>query len=254
VRLYLMNCGFIRARKNIYVPSVGKDTYIDSPMPVFLITHPAGQVLFDTGPNPEVFADPERIWGGLAKAFTPIGRGDSGVIDQLRKIGVAPGDIRYVVNSHLHFDHAGGNRFFPQAIFFVAAEELECARRPDLEGKGYIRSDWDVGSRYRPLEGELDLFGDGRLVILPLPGHTPGHQVLLVRLVHTGAVVLTGDAAPCRENFYQRVLARNNLDDEAARRSLERLRDLAVREKAMLIHGHDPEQWAGLRKAPDFYD
>jgi len=253
MRIYAMSCGYIRGRKNIYVPDVDKQVFIEAPMPVFLITHPGGNVLFDTGPNPEVFLDPEGVWGGLAKAFTPIGDRESGVVEQLGKIGFSPADIKYVVNSHLHFDHAGGNRFFPQAVFLAAAKEIECARNAELEGKGYIRSDWDIGLSYQAVEDELDLFGDGHLVIMPMPGHTPGHQVLLVRLEETGSVILTGDCVPCRENFHQRIVSRNNLDDETARETIERLHDLVAREKAMLIHGHDAEQWAELKKAPEFY-
>ncbi|MCF8024496.1 MAG: N-acyl homoserine lactonase family protein [Desulfobacteraceae bacterium] len=254
MRLYVMSCGRIRARKKIFVPNTDKHVYLDAPMPVFLISHPEGNVLFDTGPNPEVFSNPEAVWGGLSKAFNPIGDSDCGVVPQLNRIGFTPGDIRYVVNSHLHFDHAGGNRFFPNAIFLVAKKEIKCARSPEFQEKGYFSKDWDLDLNYQPIEEETDLFADGRLVIIPMPGHTLGHQVLLVRLKNSGTIVLTGDCVPCQENFNHRILSGNNLDDQAARNSIENLHDLAVRENAILIHGHDPDQWAELKKAPDFYD
>ena len=119
MRLYVMSCGRIRGRKTIFLPETPKDQYMESPMPVFLITHPDGNVLFDTGPNPEVFEDPASVWGGVAKVFQPIGDKESSVVAQLKKIGLTPDDVKYVVNSHLHFDHAGGNRFFPRATFLV---------------------------------------------------------------------------------------------------------------------------------------
>ncbi|MFH1092052.1 MAG: MBL fold metallo-hydrolase, partial [Pseudomonadota bacterium] len=125
MRLYLMICGYVRGRKNIYLPGAGRDEYVDSPMPVCLAVHPQGNVLFDTGPNPEVFENPAAAWGGLARAFQPLGNSESGVVGQLKKIGFSPEDIKYVVMSHLHFDHAGGNRFFTQAAFLVSAGEFE---------------------------------------------------------------------------------------------------------------------------------
>jgi N-acyl homoserine lactone hydrolase len=254
MRLYVMSCGRIRGRKTIFLPETPKEQYMESPVPVFLITHPDGNVLFDTGPNPEVFEDPESVWGGIAKVFQPIGDKESSVVAQLEKIGLTPDEVKYVVNSHLHFDHAGGNRFFPRATFLVTALELACARRPELEGKGYIRSDWDLPLDYRRVDGELDIFSDGLLVLFPMPGHTPGHQTMMVRLQRYGPIILSGDSVPCRENFEDRVLPRNNLDNEEAIRSVDRLHHLADREKAMVIYGHDADFWKTLKKAPEYYD
>jgi glyoxylase-like metal-dependent hydrolase (beta-lactamase superfamily II) len=249
-----MSCGRIRSRKSIYVPHVDKNEMVDAPMPVFLITHPEGNVLFDTGPNPDVFKDASAVWGGLAKAFQPIGDKESGVMAQLRKIGYAPDDIKYVVNSHLHFDHSGGNRFFPNATFLVSKEEIKCARRPDLEGKGYFKAEWDLPLNYHTVEGIFDIFGDERLVLYPLPGHTSGHLVMLIRLEKHEPIILSGDSVPCRENFEQRLLARTNLDNEKALRSMERLHELASKDKAMIIFGHDSEYWDSLKKAPSYYE
>jgi len=254
MRLYVMSCGSVRSRKKIYIPNAPKEEYMEAPMPIFLVKHPSGNLLFDTGPNPEVFINADAVWGGLAKAFQPIGDKDSGVVAQLKKLGFTPDDIRYVVNSHLHFDHSGGNRFFPDATFLVSQKELKCARRPDLQGKGYFRSDWDHTLDYRTVEGELDVFGDGRLIIYPMPGHTPGHQVMLVRLEKHDPILLSGDSAPLRENFEQRVLPRNHLNNEEARLSIDRLHELVAREDAMIIYGHDEEYWESLRMAPAFYE
>ena len=130
MKLYAMSCGYLRCRKVIFIPTADKGIVMDSPMPAYLITHPEGNVLFDTGPNPVVFDDAEKHWGRLAKVFRPLGDKESGVAAQLENIGVRTGDIKYVVNSHLHFDHAGGNRLFPGATFIVQREEL--ARAPGI--------------------------------------------------------------------------------------------------------------------------
>ena len=222
-------------------------------MPVFLITHPEGNVLFDTGPNPDVFEDAAAIWGGLAKAFHPIGDRESAVVAQLKKTGLGPTDVQYVVNSHLHFDHAGGNRFFPKATFLVSKKEVQCARRPELQGKGYVKDDWDLELNYRELGGMLDVFGDRRLIVLPLPGHTPGHQGLLVRLDNDGPFILSGDSVPFRENFEKRVTGRNNLDKEQTLTTIDQLREMVRKEKARLIYGHDQDYWDDLDEAPQYY-
>ena len=253
MRLYAMTCGRLRCRKAAFVPQASKEEFIEAPAPVFAITHPGGTVLFDTGPHPDVFRDGGARWGGLAKAFQPIGDEASGVVEQLRSVGIAPSEVRYVVNSHLHFDHAGGNQFFPDATFLVAKREFELARDPEYETKGYIRADWDHPLRYREVEGDFDLYGDGKLVVKPLTGHTFGHQILLVRLERQGTVILSGDAAPCFENYDQLTPSRTNMDDTLALQGLHRLHELAEQENALLIHGHDPSQWARLKTAPEYY-
>jgi glyoxylase-like metal-dependent hydrolase (beta-lactamase superfamily II) len=254
MQLYALSCGQIRCRKNVFVPDAPRDEIILAPMPVFVILHPQGNVLFDTGPHPGVFRDALARWGGLAKAFEPLGDEKSEILVQLESIGLRQGDIRYVVNSHLHFDHAGGNQFFPQSTFLVSKREIEFAKRPENEGKGYFRADWDHSLAHRDFEGPLDLFGDGKLSIIPLAGHTPGHQGLLVRLKKDGVIILSGDSAPCEENFSGAQIPRNHENAEQARKTIQDLRDLAAREKALLIHGHDPEQWKRIRKAPEFYE
>jgi len=254
MRLYAFSCGYIRSRKTVFVPDAPKEEFILGPMPVFVILHPRGNVLFDTGPHPSVFRDAYSRWGGLAKAFEPIGDDRSGILDPLDSLRIKPGDIRYVVNSHLHFDHAGGNQFFPQSTFLVSRNELEWARNPDHEGKGYFRADWDHPLSYQAVEGSCDIYGDGSLTIIPLPGHAPGNQGLLVRLEKQGNVILSGDSVPVEENFVSLKMPRNHLDAAEALHTVQKLHELAERESALLIYGHDPVQWEKIRKAPEYYE
>jgi N-acyl homoserine lactone hydrolase len=253
MRLYAMSCGRIRGHKRIFIPDAPREEVSESPVPVFYIAHPQGGVLFDTGPNPLAFENPEAAWGDLAKVFQARGGPESGIVGQLEMIGIKPQDIRYVVNSHLHFDHAGGNRFFPLATFIISAREWAWAQRPEMEGKGYNRLDWDHPCTVNLIDGEWDIFQDGRLIVFPLPGHTPGHQGLLVRLDESGPFILSGDSIPLEENLTRNLSARNNLDGEQARQTMDRLRDLRDREKAVLVFGHDALFWERLRKAPDYY-
>lgn len=255
LKLYAMSCGFLHCRRSIFVPSIDKNIFMDSPIPVFLITHPKGNVLVDTGVNPAVFTDAAKYWGGLAKVFQPIGNEDSGVVVQLKKIGYEPKDIKYVVNTHLHFDHAGGNRFFPKSTFLVQARELECARNPENSEKGFIRADWDDDSlQYSEINGEMDIYKDGSLTIIPMVGHTPGHQVLLVRLKNSRSIVLSGDSVPCEENFMESVTTRTNMNNDEALLSIKRLHKLVEEEGSQIIYGHDRFQWENIKIAPDYYD
>jgi glyoxylase-like metal-dependent hydrolase (beta-lactamase superfamily II) len=254
MRLYALSCGSVRCRKNVFVPDAPWEEIIVGPMPVFIILHPQGNVLFDTGPHPGVFQDALARWGGLAKAFEPLGDERAGILFQLETIGFRPKDVRYVVNSHLHFDHAGANQYFAESTFLVSKKEMEWAKRPENEGKGYFRADWDHPLAYREIDGGFDIFGDGSLVIIPLPGHTPGHQGLLVRLRKGGAMILSGDSVPCEENYLASKIPRNHLDGEQARKTVQYLRDLVEKEKALLIHGHDPGQWEKIRKVPVYYE
>ncbi len=254
MRLYALTCGYVRCRKNVFVPDAPREEIIEGPMPVFVVLHPRGNVLFDTGPHPGVFQDAFARWGGLAKAFEPRGDERSGILAQLEAINLKPEDFRYVVNSHLHFDHAGGNQFFPRSTFLVSRKEMGWAQKPENEGKGYFRADWDHTLAYQEIEGSFDLYRDSSLVIIPLPGHTPGHQGLLVRLKKEGAMILSGDSVPCEENYLGSKIPRNHLDEEQARKTVQNLRDLVEKEKALLIHGHDPGQWDKIKKAPDYYE
>ena len=253
MKLYSMKCGYLRVRKNVFIPKADRNELIDIPLPVFLVIHPRGNVLFDTGPHPEVFIDATARWGGLAKVFQPVGIQTDGVISQLRNIGMGSDAIRYVINSHLHFDHAGGNQFFSESIFLVSGRELAFAQLPDNEGKGYFSADWNHALDYQEVDGELDIFGDGKLVIVPMPGHTPGHQILVVRLGQQGTVILSGDSVPLKEHYDHFILPKNNVDNGQAFRSVQKLHALVDKEKAFLIHGHDPKQWEEITKAPNYY-
>ena len=151
-------------------------------MPVlsFLVDHPRGKLLFDTGVHCQARLDPVgRLGPERVKRLTVKSQEGDDVVPQLARLGLTPGDVRYVANSHLHFDHCGGNEFFPQATFLVQRPELESARRP-----GFVPSyspspiDFDHPLDYQMIDGEHDVFGDGTVVLLPTYGHTPGHQSL----------------------------------------------------------------------------
>jgi glyoxylase-like metal-dependent hydrolase (beta-lactamase superfamily II) len=175
------------------------------------------------------------------------------VVSQLALLGLEPGDVTYVANSHLHFDHCGGNELFPKSTFLVQRKELEAARDPAILAlKRYTPSpeDFDHPLAYRPVDGEHDVFGDGSVVLIPTHGHTPGHQSLRVRAGTGTDLVLTADACYTRENMDRDLLPGILWDADDMARSLSRLRALRDREGATVIYGHDPAQWRELPRAP----
>jgi N-acyl homoserine lactone hydrolase len=253
MKLHILSGGRLRMRKQVYVPEAGREETVELPVSCFLLRHSQANVLFDSGCHPTALTDPQARWGGLAKIMVPVGNPRDNPIEDLAGIGFSPADIDVVVNSHLHPDHCGCNAFFSSATMIVHAHELQSARAPAAEAKGYVRADWDHEMRTEILEGERDLFGDGRIVLLPLPGHTPGTTGALAALDRTGAVLLASDALSLRVNLDRDCVPRNTWNADLFRQSLTEIRRIE-NAGATVICGHDLAQWQMLRKGPDAYD
>ncbi len=222
------------------------------PVLSFLVVHPRGRLLFDTGVHCRARLDPiGRLGAERARRIAVKSREGEDVDPQLALLGLAPEDIRYVANSHLHFDHCGGNEFFPRASFLVQRPELDAARRPGgVPGYNPSPIDFEHPLDYQPLNGEHDVFGDGTVLLLPTYGHTPGHQSLRVRAGKGAEIVCAADACYTRENMDRNVLPRVLWDASVMLESLATLRRLRDRAGATLFYGHDPEQWQTTPRAP----
>jgi N-acyl homoserine lactone hydrolase len=224
------------------------------PIECFLIVHPRGRLLFDTGLHCETMTNMLGRYGQeRARRFGVHSKAGDDVVSQLGRLGLTPNDVSHVANSHWHFDHCGGNEFFPEASILVQDREMKAARSPEVLAQGRYRPsapDYDHPLRYQPVDGEHDVFGDGTVVLIPTYGHTPGHQSLLVRPGRDSRIVFTADACYTRENMDRDVLPTVLWDDAEMSRSLRRLRDLRDRQGARTVYGHDPEQWSTLPLAP----
>ncbi len=228
---------------------------LEVPVPFFLIRHPQGDVIVDGGNPLAVARDPHAHWGGLADQFEVRMTEEQHCAAQLRRLGVGPESVGHIVQTHLHIDHTGALGHFPHATVVVHARELEAARaaRSPVES-GYVRRDYDRPElRWEVAEGEVDLFGDKTILLFETPGHTAGHMSVLLDLEETGAVLLTADAADNRAQWEGRAKPRALFSRDDARRSLERLRELAHQTDALLVLGHDPDDWARLKRAPQSY-
>ena len=246
--------GMIELDRSSFFSDVAPGTRITIPVMCFLISHPRGHVLVDTGVHRQALTDPVgRMGARRASLFGMRSAPTDEVVSQLALLGLAPGDVRYVVNSHLHFDHCGGNEFFPRSTFLVQRPEMDAARQVQAGATmRYSPSpiDFDHPLDYQLLEGEHDVFGDGQVVIIPTYGHTPGHQSLRVRAGKGQDLVCAADACYTRENMDRDVLPRILWNGPTMRESLATLRRLRDQAGATVLYGHDPEQWRATPHAP----
>ncbi|HET7342787.1 MAG TPA: N-acyl homoserine lactonase family protein [Methylomirabilota bacterium] len=223
------------------------------PIECFLVQHDRGRLLFDTGLHCETLTKMlDRYGPERATRFGVRSQPGDDIVSQLARLGLTPADVPLVANSHWHFDHCGGNEFFPASTILVQKREMDAARSPEVLAQGRYRPsppDYEHPLRYQAVDGEHDVFGDGSVVLIPTYGHTPGHQSLRVRQGRD-TLLLTADACYTRENMDRQVLPTVVWDETEMAHSLRRLRDMRDKQGARTLYGHDPEQWRSLPQAP----
>jgi glyoxylase-like metal-dependent hydrolase (beta-lactamase superfamily II) len=265
MRLYVFSSGELTLDKSgLQTGATGKITI---PVAFFLIKHPKGNVLFDTGNNDKIITDP-TYWGPLAAALNPGRSPDIAIDAQLDKIGVKPSDINYVILGHMHLDHAGNVGKFPTATIVYQRDEIVNAFWPK-PGYGccYITGDFamlrnDVGQtqvnrvKVMELNGDLDLFGDGSIYIHRQVSHTPGSEMVVVRLPKTGPVVLTSDACYLMENLQKDILPSVALayDPAGMLDGYAWVKHLMSAEGADVIFAHDAETFKKHKHSPEYYE
>lgn len=233
--LRAFTCGWFTQPLSFFLRNAG-DTPVRAPVPAYLVEHPKGMALFDTG-----FAQKMRVLYGAGHGLELTECDD--VATRLIAAAVDPAQIRWIVNSHFHVDHCGGNSQIPNATVIVQRAELEAARA----GLGSPLYDWelfDTGQPVLAIDGEHDVFGDGSVVVFPTLGHTPGHQSLRVRLPR-GDVILAGDCCYLKQSLDE---LRTSSGDDDPEQALATLRHLhALRAKGTRIfYGHDGDFWRSV--------
>jgi glyoxylase-like metal-dependent hydrolase (beta-lactamase superfamily II) len=188
------------------------------------------------------------LWDTGHAMTTPNFAPKVSIVDQLAKLNIKPDQVKYVGISHYHADHTGQVASFPKATLLIGAREWDAITAPKpAEGVNYKPfENWAKGEgKVEPLVLDKDVFGDGSVIVLRTPGHTPGHQSLLVKLP------LSGDAAHFHENYDSDGVPAFNYDRAQTVASLERLKKLVATQKAKLIIQHDARDIGMLPAFPD---
>lgn len=165
------------------------------------------------------------------------------LVDLLAQLRLTPAQVKYVAISHYHGDHIGQVASFPQSTLLIGKGDWNVITDPNAAALGANPApfaNWiSGGGKVEPLAGDRDVFGDGTVVVLNMPGHTPGHHSLLVRLKEMGNVLVTGDAAHFRENYDGNGVPTFNTDRAASLASLDRFKKIAANLNATVIIQHD---------------
>ncbi len=240
---------------------VPRDEWMEIPVISFLVEHPsAGHVLVDTGFHPAVAVDPKQGMGRLGGLLFKEVRmeAEDAVPGQLRRLGIDPTEVKTVVMTHLHSDHASGIAEFPGATFVLSSAEWEAASK-GRETDGYIKRQYDHAFDYRTLDFDggdtesfasfgrsFDVFGDGSLHLAFTPGHSHGHCSVVLRLSGREALIC-GDAASTMRTIEESHLPFKMADEHRFRRSLKEIqRYIEQTPDAVVIPGHDFPAWRRL--------
>jgi N-acyl homoserine lactone hydrolase len=210
----------------------------------FLIRHPKGVLLWDAGVSAEMAAGS----GGRMTAGVPIA-------DRLRALGLSPAQVTHVGISHYHADHTGGAKAFPAAELLIGAKDWDAVKAmPADNPQRRALAPWVEGGKVTPVAGDRDVFGDGSVTMLTMPGHTPGHSALLVRLPGGGPILISGDQYHFRENRPVRGVPTFNTSRADTLASHDRFEGIARNLKARVFIQHDPRDMAALPAFPKELD
>lgn len=232
------------------IPSIPKEKQRDITVPIsmWVLDHPKGLVVFDTGNNVAISdGNCKSHWlEGICDFLKPTQKRSDVIDKQLERLGYKTGDVKVVISSHAHLDHIGNITMFPNAIHVMQKKELYQAWWPEKFQRGgvFVQADFDKAREfnYMELDGDYDLFGDGSIMILSTPGHTLGHQSLKVKLPQTGSIIISQDAIWMKENLegYPAGLNYSVMDYSKSLNRLKHMRDL---EGAQIFMSHDEDQY-----------
>jgi len=233
------------------IPSLPKEKVrtVTIPVNMWVIDHPKGLVVFDTGNNVAISdGGCKKYWeAALCDGLKPSQKRDDVIDAQLKKLGFSADRVKAVITSHAHLDHIGNIKLFPKAVHVIQKKELYQAWWPEKFQRGgvFVMGDFDGPARdfnYLELDGDYDLFGDGSVTVLSTPGHTLGHQSVRVKLPSGKTIVMAQDAIWVRENM-EGYPAGLNYSVKDYNNSINRLKMIRDLENADLYYGHDPEQY-----------
>ena len=250
VKLFTLDCGTIEMFDISSFSSEGHfaDQSATLSVPCYLIRHPKGDLLWDTGHNQSIADLPEGL-----KASWGISTTNIKLTDQLTALGMTPADIDYLSLSHWHPDHSGNAGLFASATWVVHTAEREFMFSDAMKD---ARSDYAALENAKTIQftESYDLFSDGSVVIVPTPGHTAGHTVLQLTLANAGTLLFSGDLYTHAEARKVGAVPVFNVDKEETIRSMALFEKLVKQHKARVVVEHEKTHFDALPKFPSFLD
>jgi len=257
-RLYRLDCGRSLANdESVWTPGENVGRNIEFSSTCWLIQHGSQWLLWDTG-VPETALNDPRGWSTLPKLI--VYHLDRSLTDQLAEIGLKPADIGLVAVSHTHGDHIGNVGLFSNATIVMQQAEYRWIHSPNGPNDNVnqlmalARKLLGAPKNLQLIDGDTDIFGDGSVTLVSTPGHTPGHQSLLVHLRRAGFIMLSGDVAHLAENFRRDIVPSLNTNQAESIASMVKVRRLIATYNAMFFINHDKNQTRRLELLPAFYD
>lgn len=253
LRLYTLDCGHATFKDMGGFSDTGEydGKAGDIAIPCFLIRHDNAYLLWDLGLGDRYAASKQGSDAAPGVHITvPVT-----LHAQLEALQLAPADITYVAFSHLHWDHTGNANEFPGSTWIMNRAELAAAAAlPPPNGVLPETFAAYKSAKIESIDGDFDVFGDGTVTILRAPGHTPGHQVLKIKLRRSGTVILSGDLYHLRASRTLKRVPVYNANRADTLASMDRIETIIKNTHARLIVQHDPRDFQSLPKAPAFLD
>ena len=250
-KMFLLPCGFLDLDRSILLSQVDMGQKIKVTVYSVLLILPEGPVLIDAGLNPDGLTDPEHAWGPRAKLIQPEFTEADDIRNRLKELGLDVSDIKMVILTHLHWDHVGGLRFFTHCPIIVQKEEHRFAYNPDsFVSAQYMRNHFDFPLKYQDVEGDNVILPG--ISVVKTPGHTPGHQSVLVKLASGSYYIFSGDVISVEDNLKLKIPGSNTWDAKQSMDSIYRLEHLSSILDAEIIPSHDVAIWERLAKSPEF--
>jgi len=251
VKLFVFDCGDITVSDvSVFSPGVDKGKLKKLTNSCYLIKHPQGNLIWDTG-----------LPDGLAKMKNGKTNGPfhlqvkNTLESQLKELGLTPKDITHLGISHFHFDHTGNANLFTKAQLFIQKAEYKAAFGKNAKKYHFSPDSYSKLDRkmIKVLNGNHDVFGDGIVTIKPAPGHTPGHQVLYLNLPEFGPLVLSGDLYHFTKNRKHKRVPSFNFDKKQTLVSMDKIEKFVKKSKAKFWIQHDKEQNQNIKHSPEYY-
>jgi N-acyl homoserine lactone hydrolase len=257
-KLYRLDCGHSLANdESVWTPGENVGRRVEFSSTCWLIKRGNQWVLWDTG-VPEATLNDPKGWSTLPKLI--VYHLDKTITGQLTEIGLKISDITYVAVSHTHGDHIGNIGLFPNSTIVMQRAEYNWIQSPNGTNdnvnqlKALARELLGTPKHLQLIDGDADLFGDGSVMLISTPGHTPGSQSLLVHLQNSGFIILSGDVVHLQENFKNNIVPSLNTDKATSIASMNKVKRMIARYHAKFFINHDKAQSDTLKLLPAYYD